>query len=319
MTPSLPGSDLRRLLGQQIEWVGLPLSRGLHLRLAKLVPEPAQAATRRDHGAEQQVDSRQGMRHGDQRRLRQAAVIGHDDDRGGSRHFDGDAGLDHARLQSRRGAVHRSGHHRSARPQAGSFGGLDGDFSLNAVRVHDLGELRRLHSAGGAESLGPFSGGVVAHLHQHGVRWIEGEPSRKPVVDVAVHLGELPGPLQNFGFVIPQPEQPRGDVEGVGPVAGDAVDLRPPPSVRSAAPSPLRRGGPSRSSPGAAAGRSGPAAAAWAPGNSRPAPEPSPAPCGTLASASRTALQVACHQSSGSCSTQAGRRWCSGYSAWPAA
>ena len=61
---------------------------------------------------------------------------------------------------------------------------------------------------------------------------IEGEPPRKPVVDVAVHLGELPGPPQNFGFVIAQPEQPRGEVESVRPVAGDAVNLLRPHLLR---------------------------------------------------------------------------------------
>ena len=54
------------------------------------------------------------------------------------------------RLERGRGTVHRSGHHRSARPQAGSLGGLGGDFSLNVVRFHNLGKLRRFHSASGA-------------------------------------------------------------------------------------------------------------------------------------------------------------------------
>jgi hypothetical protein len=133
MTPPLPGGDLGGLPRQQIECVALALGGGLDLRLPKLIPEPAQAAARGDHRAQQQVDSRQGVRHGDQRRLRQAAVVRNDDDCGGSRHLGGDARLDHANLQRRRGAVHRPGHHRSAGPQPGGLGGLPGDFSLNAV------------------------------------------------------------------------------------------------------------------------------------------------------------------------------------------
>ncbi len=225
MTPPLPGSIPSACRVSRSYESAPPSARRLALRLPKLVAEPAQAAARRDHRAQQQVHSRQRVRQRDQRRLRQPAVVGDDDDRRGPCHLHRDSRLGHAGLQRRRGAVDGSGHHRSSSPQSAGLGGLDRDFALNVVPLHHLGELLRLDSAGGAQRLGPLARGVVAHLQQNGVRRVHGNPPGQPVVDIPVHLDELPGLLQHLGLMIAQPQQSRGHIEGIGPVAGDAIDI----------------------------------------------------------------------------------------------